>query len=104
MEHLIQIVIKRLNEKGINIDLVPPLIRDVANVSISAGSDIKEMNRILGTLGWHEFDLDYHTFQLIEAVIERKFFANQIDVIEGIISKKCFIPQLFQHVAYSNAV
>jgi hypothetical protein len=103
MEQLVKIIIKRLKEKGMDITLVPSFVRDVANLSISSASDLKELNRRLETLGWYEYELDDHTFQLIEAVIEKECFTNRVDVEEGVISKVCAIPQLFKQVSYSHA-
>jgi hypothetical protein len=100
MEEFINIIIKRLNEKGMHGNLVPSFVRDVANVTISKFIDLKEANQKLGTLGWHEYELDEHTFQLIEAVIEKEYFQNRIDLKEGAAVKRFSIPLMFQQAAF----
>ncbi len=103
MEKLIKIIIERLNKKGMHVTLVPSFIRDVTNVAVFKFSDPKELNRRLGTLGWHEYELDDHTFQLIEAVMEKECFITGIDMEEGAGSQGCSIPRMFQEVIYSQA-
>jgi hypothetical protein len=98
MEQLKEIIIQRLKAKGMDVTLVPSFIRDVANTNISTAYDLKELNRRLGTLGWNEFELDDHTFRLIEAVIEKECFINKTENKNGLISKECPISQLFQKV------
>lgn len=96
MEELVEIVIKRLEEKGMDETVIPSFIRDVANISLSTDSNLPELNRRLQSLGWDEFELDDHTLQQIEAVIENNCFKNRIEVKDCIITKDFSIPLLFQ--------
>jgi hypothetical protein len=57
----------------------------------------------LGRSEWHEYELDDHTLQLIEAVIEKECFINGISIEEGASSKGGSIPRMFQLAAYSPA-
>ncbi len=100
MEQLREIIVKRLKEKGMDLYQVPSFVRDVANTSASTASDLKELNRRLGTPGWHEYELDDHTFRLIEAIIEKECFTNRIVTKNGFITKKCSIPQLFKEASF----
>ena len=76
MEQLKEIVLKRLGEKGIDSDMIPCFIRNLVNSDLTAGSDLNELNRRLQILGWNEFELDDHTFRLIEAAVENNSFST----------------------------
>lgn len=104
MEKLKEIVIKRLKEKGVDAATVPSFIRDVANISLSTDSDLNELNRRLQSLGWDEFELDDHTFQLIEAIIENERFINNVEAKDGLLAKEFSIPLLFQQPPHSSHV
>ncbi|MDY6904163.1 MAG: hypothetical protein SWH61_05695 [Thermodesulfobacteriota bacterium] len=94
METLKRCVIKRLNERGMDSDVIPSFIRDVANAGTFFHSDFKALNQRLATLGWHEFELDRHTFQMIEAIIENEQFSQNLSTEEGLEAGGLSIPLL----------
>lgn len=61
IEHLLQ----RLEEIGIEQNLIPGFMKDIAN-SLFTNSDMNysQVNERLHSLGWNDVELDYHTFQL----------------------------------------
>ena len=71
MAKLNDILIQRLEKKGIAPDLIPGLIRNIA-AAIEDGTDVSfnEVNDRLQMLGWKDFELDDHTLQLIIANLE----------------------------------
>jgi hypothetical protein len=102
MKQLIKIVIKRLVEKGMDINLISSFIRDVANINPSTDYDLTELNRRLSTLGWYDLELDYHTFQLIDAIIENELFLNKTEEKQGLPLKFFSIPALFGQSMHSH--
>lgn len=105
MEQLIKTVIKRLEGKDIDINSIPSFIRDVVNINLSVvDSDLNELNRRLQTLGWYEFELDDHTFQLIKAIIESERFINKEEEKEGLLPKEFSIPLLFHQSRQTHSI
>jgi len=69
------ILIDRLIEKGMEKNTIPPYIRDLANtLEVDSHFSLQELNRRLRLLGWDDFELDDHTFQLIIASLEMDDF------------------------------
>jgi len=63
--------IKRLKDKGIEECLIPGFIRILANSLIGyPDTNLFLINKKLGYLGWRDFELDEHTFQLAMACFE----------------------------------
>ena len=54
--------------------MIPSFIRNLVNSELTEGSDLNELNRRLQNLGWNEFELDDHTFRLIEAMVENESY------------------------------
>lgn len=71
MNQLKEILLQRLENKGIEPGLIPALIKSIAS-SIPGIShmNLKELNRRLHLLGWDDFELDDHTLQLVIATLE----------------------------------
>ena len=70
---LIEILTQRLQEKGMSPSIMSGFIRSVANaISEKQNLDIKEVNKLLHSLGWDTFEMDDHTLQLIIASLECK--------------------------------
>ena len=77
MDPLLKILIKRIQKKGLEHYLVQSFIRDLSNIILSSAEpELQELNRKMSSLGWDDFELDDHTFQLIEAVLEKEAFFN----------------------------
>ena len=72
-----QILLQRLEKIGIEPNLIPGFIKDLANsFFINPDMDLlKAINR-LRYLGWDDFELDYHTFQLAKECLENKGLKN----------------------------
>ena len=65
-------LINELQEKGINDDIIPRFIKDIAfSYEIDPSFSLSEINDRLHYLGWDDIDLDYHTLQLAIASLER---------------------------------
>jgi hypothetical protein len=62
---------KRLKDKGIEECLIPGFLRILANSLIGyPDTNLFLINKKLGYLGWPDFELDEHTFQLAMACFE----------------------------------
>jgi len=65
------VLIKNLENKGIEMKLIPRFIKDLSRtLSMNASMSQFEVNNRLHLLGWTDFELDYHTFQLAKAYFE----------------------------------
>ena len=66
-----QILLQRLEQKGVASNNIPGLLRDVKNsFSISLDMNHFQVNHRLHYLGWNDFELDYHTFRLAKEYFE----------------------------------
>jgi len=71
MNQLTEILILRLEKKGLTPLEVSGFIRDVVNsISVNCLVGIQEINNRLHLLGWNPVELDDHTLQLIIASFE----------------------------------
>lgn len=71
MKPIKQILIDRLEEKGIDCDNIPGFIRVLANCFlVDPDMDLGRIKNRLNYLGWEGFDLDYQTLQLAIACLE----------------------------------
>jgi len=65
-------LINELKEKGIENEVIPRLIKDVAYAfQIDPSFSLSDVNERLHFLGWEDVELDYHTLQLALAPYER---------------------------------
>jgi len=71
MNQVTEVMIKRLEKKGVWSDIIPVFIRDVINtISINPLSTLQELNAKLHLLGWDDFELDEYTLELVIAGFE----------------------------------
>ncbi len=71
MNQLTEIMISRLEKKGVELDIIPGFIRDLVNtISIDHQTNLQELNKKLHLLGWDDFELDEYTLELIIASFE----------------------------------
>jgi hypothetical protein len=71
MKQLTQVLIRRLEKKGIEPNIAPGFMRNLANtILVNPDMNHLQVNRELHTLGWRDFELDYHTLQLAIACFE----------------------------------
>jgi len=78
VNQLREILIERLEQRGVPLDMVPGLFRDLVN-ALSANPDttLQDLNRRLHLLGWNGFELDDHTLQLVIASFEAEDLKGQ---------------------------
>ena len=66
-----QTLINELQEKGINDEIIPRFIKDLAySYEIDPSFSLSEINDRLHHLGWNDIELDYHTLQLAIASLD----------------------------------
>jgi hypothetical protein len=66
-----QILIERLEKKGLESGLIPPFIRALGNALLgNPHSSHLYMNKQLHLLGWDDLELDYRTFEVATAWFE----------------------------------
>ena len=68
MGKITRILIDRLVGKGMDINTIPTYIRDFGRtISVKPSPTLQDLKQHLKLLGWHDFELDDHTLQLILA-------------------------------------
>ncbi len=78
MNQLTQILIRRLEKKGIRPDIIPGFFRDLVNIiSTNPHGTLDDLNRRLQLLGWSDFELDDQTLQLVIASFEAEDLKGQ---------------------------
>lgn len=61
----IENLLQRLQEIGIEPNLIPGFMKDIANsLFLNPDMNYSQVNERLKYLGWDDVDLDYHTYQL----------------------------------------
>jgi hypothetical protein len=78
VNQLREILIERLEKRGVPLDMVPGLFRDLVNtLSTNPDTTLQNLNRRLHLLGWNGFELDEHTLQLVIANFEAEELKEQ---------------------------
>lgn len=73
MSQLTQILIDRLEKKGMEPGEIPGFIRDLTNtLLVNPHSNHLHLNEQLHLLGWNDLDLDYRTLEVATACFERE--------------------------------
>ncbi len=71
MDQIKQILVNRLEKKGLELCLIPGFMRSLATSFINNPNySLLQINEKLHYLGWDEIDIDYHTLQLAIECIE----------------------------------
>ena len=71
MNRVTEVLIQRLEDKGLPATEIPGFIRSVMLViADNPPMSLEEMDKRLHAIGWDSFELDYHTLQLITASLE----------------------------------
>ncbi len=71
MNQLTQILIERLEKKGMESDVIPGFIRALANaLLVNPHLNHLHLNEQLHLLGWDDLELDYRTFEVAAACFE----------------------------------
>jgi hypothetical protein len=74
MENLIEVLMQRLVDRGLEPKAVPAFVRNLSYViAANPNIGIGEMNRQMESLGWEGIELDNVTYQLGIAVFEPDF-------------------------------
>jgi hypothetical protein len=78
MEPITTALIRRLTGKGIELKIIPALLRDTVNTfkNGNMSQNLKELNKRIQLLGWYDFEMDEYTFQLLVANIENQDLAE----------------------------
>ena len=73
-----QLMIQRLNHKGLEKNLIPGFLRSLANsIDMEKSTNFTSISRHLRRMGWDDIDLDYHTFELARNCLEEEGFVGQ---------------------------
>jgi len=73
MDDLKRIVIQRLENRGIERQLIPGFIRSLANsFACDVHPNLDQVNDRLNYMGWDGYELDYHTFELVSTCLENE--------------------------------
>ncbi|MFC1857460.1 hypothetical protein ACFL9U_05445 [Thermodesulfobacteriota bacterium] len=71
MNHLKEILISRLKNKGMELGMIPGFMRSLSNsLFMNANMNLFQVKAQLRYKGWDDFDLDYCTFQLAVECLE----------------------------------
>ena len=66
-----KIIVKRLEEDGIDPDKIPACIETIVNILfLYPVLNCRKLNARMQSLGWHNFEMDEHTFKLIKLIAE----------------------------------
>ncbi|MBT4364838.1 MAG: hypothetical protein HN737_09840 [Desulfobacterales bacterium] len=71
MNQVKKILINRLENKGVELSLIPGFIRSLANsFMFNPQMNLSQVNKRLNYMGWENFEIDYHTLQLAISFFE----------------------------------
>ncbi len=71
MDKLERILIKRLEDKGIDKNVIPGFFRTLAcSCHDNPDFSLSQINHRLEYLGWNNVELDYYTYQLVVNCVE----------------------------------
>ena len=71
MSQIKEILIDRLTNRGMDLNVIPGFIRSLTNsFAYYPHMDFKQINDRLRYMGWDDFELDYFTFQLVIECLE----------------------------------
>ena len=72
-----QLLLQRLDHKGIEKNLIPGFLRSLANsIDVEQNTGFKQIKRRMRRVGWDDIELDYHTFELAYNFLEAEGFAG----------------------------
>jgi hypothetical protein len=72
LDLIIKIIIKRLEEMGIDPDKIPLCIEIIVYIIfLNPLMSYLELNRKMKLLGWHNFTIDEHTFKLVMLILDK---------------------------------
>jgi len=66
-----EILIHRLVDQGMGLNMIPGFIRSLANTfTYQPKMDLQQVNDRMQQMGWDDFELDYFTFRLAAECLE----------------------------------
>lgn len=69
MDQIVNIIVGRLNESGMDLDKIPSCLETMVNIFFfHPVLNCRELNQSMQSLGWHNFEMDNHTFKLVKLV------------------------------------
>ena len=72
MDHIIKIIVERLEQEGFESVKIPSYIQAVANLLfLKPDLDSEELNMRMQSIGWHNLEIDEHTFKLLKLVSDK---------------------------------
>jgi len=78
MSQLKNILISRLENKGMELKIIQGFIRSFSNIlHVNPNIDFWQAKKRLQYLGWDDFELDYYTFQLVIDYLEVTTLSSQ---------------------------
>jgi hypothetical protein len=79
LDQIINIIVGRLEEKGIDLDRIPSCIETIVDIMfLYPLLSCRELNEKMQSIGWHNFEFDNHTFKLV------KLICSQIEKTPGL--------------------
>jgi hypothetical protein len=77
MRHIDKLLARRLNKIGLEPDLVPVFISFASTICRNDSKiSVADLNKKLVQLGWHDFELDYRTHELLMSYIENELASS----------------------------
>ena len=74
-----QILIEKLEERGIERDVIPSFVKDVSTIILSnPNTSLTQINERLQFLGWDNMALDYRTMELFMTCFESEECKGEI--------------------------
>jgi len=73
-----QLLVQRLSHMGLEKNLIPGFLRSLANsIDMEQNPNFTQISRHMRHIGWHDINLDYHTFELARNCLEAEGFVGQ---------------------------
>jgi hypothetical protein len=90
LNRVTEVLIQRLEEKGLPATEIPGFIRSVMIVMAdNPPMSLEEINKRLHVIGWDSFKLDDHTLQLISASLEAEGLIGAGKKAVQLLKEKC---------------
>jgi len=70
MNQIVKILVKRLEEEGIENTKIPNCVETIWNIFyLYPITSCEALNSHMQTMGWHNFKMDDHTFKLVRLMV-----------------------------------
>jgi hypothetical protein len=79
LDQITKIIIGRLEEEGIHLVKIPLCFETLVNIIfLNPVLNCQELNRSMQSLGWHNFKIDEHTFNLVKLLSSKTEMAPDL--------------------------